>query len=607
MPLALLDPLFSNTAEGRTLEGWTLTLSRYPVRAEVVVPVRKRALGLLLDQYVSEDERRAVAAARTFAEVLRHQTEDFSPYNTEFLRELGARTAALRPGPLVSLAVRRSLSWVVRHGPTPIREAAQTVVDALPDETGHRLALILHTGTYDGTLVPPSADADNLESLQDYWATLRHDTVKKLRSQPTDQVASLLVSLVETGHTVLANHSEGVRAVLNEALTELPHLVTPLLNRLALAEEETVRTMLPTALQAVFGQDVSHAVDTCRRLVADGRSAEVLAATQTLQNVIQESSVQEAGALELSSALTDYPDPTVRAGVLGMAVSLLPTSRDTALELLTSVPFGESGVVPYRLWWAFTMDGQLSWRDLTDSQRVFFLDQLTSLPTLSDHSVQQFIAQIVQADAEGAVGLLRSRVERWEESRSEDRYSPLPFEWTVPLPFADSSARPDLLRSLRDWLAQPCEKAWHRELQAPELFWTVAGPADEVVLNLLLEPYQKGEIELARAAVPLLSKLPENVVWDRVEYMTTLLKTASRLSEDLLRRTGGSLHSAMFSGVRSRAFGKPYQEDVDVSERAQRIRAGLPRGSAADLFYKALQESAQHNIDRAIADDLNEH
>ncbi|MFI2036145.1 helix-turn-helix domain-containing protein [Streptomyces bottropensis] len=606
MPLALLDPLFSNMAEGRTVEGWTLTLSRHPLRAEAVAPVRKRAVRLLLDQYASEEEGRTVVAARTFAEVLRHQTEDFEPYNTEFLRELGTRTAALRPGPLVSLAVRRSLSWDVRYGPTSIREAAQTVVDALPDGIGHRLAVLLHTGTYDETLVPRTVDAESLESVQGYWETLRHDTVGELARQPADQSAALLVSLVEAGHGVLAEHSEGVHVVLKEALVEFPDLIPALLDRLGRAEEGTVRVMLPTVLHASFAQDVPHAVDSCRRLVADGRSAEVWAVTQVLQEFIQQPSVQEAGALELAHSLADHPDPAVRAGVLGMAVSMLRTSKDAALELLTSVPFGETGAVPYRLWWAFTRDGLLSWHNLTDSQRAFLLDQLTAITTLNDHTVQQFVAHLVQADAAAAVLLLRARVERWEDTPTGERFDPLPFQWSVPLPFSDNPARLDLLRSVRDWLAQPRENAWRRELHAPELFWTIAGPADELVLGLLLEPYQRGDSDLARAVAPLLSKVPTGIVWNNLDFLTALLKTAFRLSEDLFRRTGGSLRSAVFSGVRSRGLGQPYQEDVDISERAQRIRAGLPRGSAVDLFYKALQDSAQHNIDRAIADDLND-
>ncbi|HLL37653.1 MAG TPA: helix-turn-helix domain-containing protein [Streptomyces sp.] len=606
MPLALLDPLFSSTAEGRMVEGWTLTLSRRLVRAEAVAPVRERAVGILLDQYESEDEGRAVAAADTFAEVLRHQTEDFEPYNTGFLRELGTRTAALQPRPLVSLAVRRSLAWALRYGPDPIREAAQTAVDALPNDLGHRLAILLHTGSYDSSLVPGTTDAESLESVQSYWETLRRDTVSELGSQPADQGAELLVSLVEAGHRVFAAHSEGVHAVLKEALVQLPDLTSALMDRLGRAEEGTVRVMLPTVLHASFGQDMSDAVGTCRRLVADGGSAAVWAVTQVLQEFIQEPAVQEAGALELAHTLADHPDPGVRAGVLGIALSLLRTSKDAALELLTSVPFGETGAVPYRLWWAFTMDGLLSWKDLTNSQRAFLLDQLTALPTLSDHTVQQFVAHLAQIDAEAAVMLLRARVERWEGTPTGEHFDPLPFEWSVPLPFSNSPARLDLLRSVRDWLAQPRENAWRREFHAPELFWTVAGSADELVLGLLLEPYQEGDSDLARAVTPLLSKVPKSVVWNNVDFVTALLKTASRLSEDLFRRTGGSLHSAVFSGVRSRGLGEPYPEDVDVSDRAERIRAGLPRGSAVDIFYKALQDSARHNIDRAIADDLND-
>ncbi|MEU1891190.1 helix-turn-helix domain-containing protein [Streptomyces pristinaespiralis] len=606
MPLALLDPLFSNIAEGRVVEGWTLTLSRHPVRADVVAPIRRRAVRILLDQYVSGPEERAVVAAATLGEVLRHQSEEFEAYNIDFLRELSSQVAATQPGPLVSLETRRSLSWTVKYGSSPMREAAQTVVDALPNSVAHRLALLLHTGAYDEVLAPHSDHTETLESVQHYWMARRRDTVAELGRQLADEAAALLVSLVEAGHRLLADHSEGVHAVLDDALKECPDLIPSLLEQLVRAGELTVRLMLPTVLQASFGEDVSSAVDICRRLVADGTPAGVWAVTQALQAFIQESSVQEAGALDLARALTGHSDPTVRSGVLGMAVSMLRTSKDTALELLTSIPFGETGAVPYRLWSAFTMDGPLSWQDLTDSQRSYFLNQLTSLPTLSDHTAQQFVAHLAEADPDAALRLLRGRVMHWEETPAGERYDPLPFTWSVPLPFSDSPVRLDLLRSVRDWLAEPRERPWRRDLQAPELFWALAGPADELVLGILLEPYLEGEGDLAHAAAPLLSKMPKDVVWNRIDFMTTLLKAAFRLSEDLFRRTSGNLHAAVFSGVRWGTPGHPYPEDVDISKRAELIRMRLPRGSAVDRFYKALLDSAQHNMDRATAEDVND-
>jgi transcriptional regulator with XRE-family HTH domain len=606
MPLALLDPLFSSTAEGRVMEGWTLTLSRHPLRAEVVGPVRRHAVSILLDQYASETEERAVAAAATIEEVLRFQSEDFEACNIEFLHELGSQVTSVKPQPLVSLATRRSLSWAVKYAPDALREAAQTAAAALPDSPEHRLAALLHTGTYDESLVPGCGDPESLESIHNYWAELRRNTLDELKRRPTDQVAELLISLVEAGRRLLTSHSEGVPRVIEEALAEMPDLIPALLSRLASADEGTVRAVLPTVLHVSFGLDVAAAMGACQRVVAAGESAGVWAVTQALQEFIQEPAVQEAGALALAHTLATHTDPAVRAGVLGMAVSLLRVSKDTALELLTSVPFGETGVAPYRLWWAFTMDGLLSWHDLTDAQRAYFLAQLAALPALSDHTVQKFIAHLSEADAKAAVRLLIARIERWEEAPGENRFDPLPFQWSVPLTFPADPTRLDLLRSVQDWLAQPRENAWRRELHAPELFWTLAGPADESVLSLLLEPYQAGDSDLVHAAAPLLSKVPKSVVWDQVDFVAALLKTAFRLSEGLYRRVGGNLQAAVFSGVRWGTPGKPYAEDIDISERAQRIRAGLPRGSVVDLFYRALMDRAQYDIDRAIADDLNE-
>ncbi|MEW2559680.1 helix-turn-helix domain-containing protein [Streptomyces griseorubiginosus] len=606
MPLALLDPLFSSTAEGRTMEGWTLTLSRYPVRVEVVAPIRRRAAAILLDQYTSGHEGRAAVAAASLEDAVRDQSDAFEPCNIELLRELANRVTATQPGPLVSLETRRSLSWTVKYGPTQMREAAQTVVDALPDNTEHRLALLLHTGAYDETLVPGPEENESLESIQNHWAALRHQTLGEFRKQTASQAADLLVSLIERGHRVLASHSEGVHVVLKEALQECPDLVPALLDRLARAEEGAARVMLPSVLHASFEQDVLRAMDTCRELVADGGAVGVQAVSEALQKYIPEPSVQEAGALALARALADHPDPMVRAGVLGMAVSMLPTSKDEALGLLTSVPFGETGAVPYRLWWAFTMDRLLSWDQLTDSQRSYFLAQLTALPTLNDHTVQQFVAHLAEADPEAAVGLLCARIERWEEDPAKKRFDPMPYQWSVRLPLPDSPVRLDLMRSVRNWLAQPHENPWRRELHAPDLFWTVAGPADELTLSFFLEPYQEGNSELAYAAAPLLKKMPKTIIWEHVDYVSALLKTAFRLSEDLFRRTAGNLHASVVSGFRSGTPGQPYPEDLDIRERAQHIRARLPRGSAVDLFYKALVDSAQHNIDRTVADDLRD-
>jgi len=160
------------------------------------------------------------------------------------------------------------------------------------------------------------------------------------------------------------------------------------------------------------------------------------------------------------------------------------------------------------------------------------------------------------------------------------------------------------MRSVLNWLAQPRENPWRRELHAPELFWTVAGPADDLA-SASSSALQEGNSDLAHAAAPLLNKLPKYIVWEHVDYVTVLLKTASRLSEDLFRRTAGNLHAAVVSGFRSGTPGQPYQK---TSTSANAPNASVPACHEVlpSTFYKALVESAQHNVDRAIADDLSD-
>ncbi|MFF8434668.1 hypothetical protein [Streptomyces bacillaris] len=251
------------------------------------------------------------------------------------------------------------------------------------------------------------------------------------------------------------------------------------------------------------------------------------------------------------------------------------------------------------------MHGLLSWRDLTEQQRAYFLAQCTALPTFNDHTVQKFFAHLADCDADAAVRLLRMRVECWEKE-SKEGFTPLPFQWSVLLPFAECPERLELLRALRDWLTEPRDRPYIRDLLAPDLFWVVAGNADEPVRRLLLEPYAAGNSMLVESAAPLLFKLPKSIVWDRADdLIAAMLKSASRISEKALHRTQSQLHSAAINGVRWGTPGEPYAEDLDIRRRAGKVRDGLPRGPITDRFYGALEESAQRSIDRETAEDFN--
>ena len=72
---------------------------------------------------------------------------------------------------------------------------------------------------------------------------------------------------------------------------------------------------------------------------------------------------------------------------------------------------------------------------------------------------------------------------------------------------------------------------------------------------------------------------------------------------DLYRAIGAALHSALVSGVRTGSSGEPFPEDVVQRDEARKIADGLPLGSPGERFYRSLQRSAEHEIERERNED----
>lgn len=603
MPLALLDPLYSDSAESRTLEGMTLTIGRHRVVAETVADVRERATALLLDQYTSPDEVRVIAAAATVEHALRCPALEFQPYSISLLKTLAERTRQSPPGPLAGLALRRSLAWSIDHGPAAVQAAAGEVLDYLPNTFEYQLAALLHTSEFDVRLVPGMHEYETARELRTIALS---EAAAELARRPTAEAGRLLISLVERGYQGLVDPAVGAAVLIGEAIRLSPALAALLTDLLRQSNGAAAPLMLRSALQAWMDQSAAEAMGACRQILAEGRPGYATVVLQALQGCIQNRLVQDAGALDLARDLIESPDPTVRAAIVELALALLPSQRMEGLNLLTSVRFGDAEMRLNRLWWALADGGVLDWESLSTDQRDFFLRELTALSQLDDYPLQQFLARLAPKDGTAVVDLLKARIEHWQAMPAEDGlrsciYQPLPYRWHLPLVIGSPDQRIDRLRSLQSWLAQPSEQPWRREMIAPDLFWLVAGGADDAVVNLLLEPYRSGDLALAAATSALLRKFPADAVWTRPDFIAEMIRQATRLSPELSERVRGNLHSAVCSGFRSFGMGQASPEDIAIRDRAAKVRTTLPRGSAVDSFYKALQDSALRTIAWQVA------
>ncbi|MFI8157701.1 hypothetical protein ACIF6I_00615 [Streptomyces microflavus] len=602
MPFALLDRIFETVAEHHEMDGWTLTISRLPLSADRVATVRARAYEVLLDAYGSPDPVQACAAAMSFAEAFRDQRGPFEGFLVPALQALAARTREVRPGPLVSLAVRRSVHWHVDYGHGQATETAQAVLDALPDSLPHRLAVLMYSDAHEWAVA--DEEYDFAEAERD-WECRLDEAAEEASAWSDDMAWEILRDVLETGMHALAENPAGCPQLVARMVSERPTRALAVVRGAAEREDSTVDFVLAPALKALWASDPRSAEQVVTDLLVTDRVASLRSLVRATESRIATGEVLHPQELTTAGRLSAHPDATVRTAVLRLAAAMIHHSeaRTEAIALLCSVPFSDLGRGAADFCWAFIGPNALVWTELSPDQRTVCVTELGKTPTLEDHRVQKAVAALSEAYEDDALDMVIGRLEAWEHGAGP-QFMPMPFAWSTPQPFRNSRNRGDLLRKVVQWFEQQREDPWRRELYGTELFTTIAGDAnDSEVRESLLEPFRSGDPARMSAVAPLLSGGSGELLWEETGFVTEVLRAAAQQSEELYRKVGGHLMSSVTCGSKTTAPGKPFPKDIETRERATQVRAALPAGSPEDRLYAALQDHASVEISRALGED----
>ncbi|MFD4538033.1 hypothetical protein ACFWNL_36515 [Kitasatospora sp. NPDC058397] len=605
MPFALLDRIFETVAERHETEGWTLVISRLPLAADRVASVRARAYQVLLDAYGSSDPVRAGIAARSLAEAFRDQRGPFEALVVPALEELAVRTREIGPGPLVSLAVHRSVLWHLLYGAASASAAARRVSDSLPDSLPHRIAVLMHSDCHEWQLVGDDYDFGASEHAWQLRITQAAEEAASLWDDRT--VWSVLCDLLETGVRVFAECPPDCRPLIDGFAAGRPGLSTAIIRGALERGDTTVDLVVAPALKALWESDPLAAEQLLTELSDTSRAAVLRSVLQTSLTRLAAGNALHTSEGTAARRLAAHHDVSVRVAVLSLAVRMVRnlSTRSEGIALLCSVPFSALPSGAREFAWAFIGPDALSWSDLTPDQRAGCVIELTGAPTLDDYRVQSAIAALSEAYEDEALDMLIERVESWE-SDPAPACTPLPFSWGAPLPFKNSTRRTDLLERLVRWFEREREHPWRRELFGIKLFSIVAGGTyTREVLDVLLKVFRSGDAARMQAIAPLLGGAHRDLLWEKPDFVADILQTAAQHSNELYHRVGGHLMNAVMSGVKSTSPGEPFPQDVEVREQAARIRAGLTAGSPEDRFYSALEDRAGAEIERALREDLD--
>lgn len=605
MPLALLDPIFAAEAKSTAQEGWTLTIQRARIPMEQVQSVRRQALDVLFREYAQEDPCRSARAALSFEAAFRNTHKAGDTHVTSLLHELRDQTRVIKPGPLAALGIRRAVDWNLTYGSSENQQAAQEVLDALPTSTAHDLATALHSSWW--TPMRRTHEIDDHQAALLTWDTQLRITAEATKAWQPEEIWQQLQTLLADGYDTFSYAPEHAQPFLDHLFTARPEMAQLICANAAHCSERVRQAVLPAALNALLRQPTEVGIERAKELIASEQASLKRAVATALADRRSSHQLPTTTLTGLGRLLADDSDPVIRRLVVQAAAALSATDHAAAVELVSVVPLAGDADVAQEVARAVTVYEWLSWTDLSREQKSSLFDQLRTLDDLDSYDTQKLLSAVSLTHGDDVLGLLTARVEHWEEKAELNyRYTPLPYQWHVPLRLSDTPHRMTYLRQILSWTAAPepgSRTASRREHHAPDLFRETAQHVDREVRALLLDALRSGLPHERRAAAVLLGSVDGDLVWQDPAFVGEVLRTAAEDSNELLQVVGGSLHSAVATGVRTTSPGKPYPEDTEIRDNAARVITTLEQGSVEDRFYRSLRESAERRIEWSVRED----
>lgn len=309
--------------------------------------------------------------------------------------------------------------------------------------------------------------------------------------------------------------------------------------------------------------------------------------------------------IEVIKQLAHYKDPWVRHTIVRSVKRFSIEKKYIALHILLSIDFSCSKEIADEVLGEFEeKNGTFKTEDLSNNQLQQLLASLVKCPSIDDYNICLFLRKTSFSHPGLTIKLLMDRVKYKETNQKLKDYDPLPFLWekSVSLRFYETAQYEDILRTVRNWVAEKTDN-WISFHYRSNLFKLISAGFDRVTLKVLEEwVISSDQLELETAA-SLLSEAERTFIWDNQQYVINILERAQKFGSTCYKKVFSSLYASVIQGGRSRTPGQPFPENVEQRNRSQEIMLTLPVGSPAYKFYKTLYENAIANIARDTLED----
>ena len=607
---ALQKQLLDHTSDGHSVT--YSTPSALLLGRERVLALRRDVLDTVIQPLFGNDAPLAVRAARSIGLALSPligffgrppdatDTAVWEQESVNLLKRIQEELDKARLSPAVAVALREAVNKAKRRSKDNLTAAAKEVLKHVADDLDHQVVGVLVHGSWRWHRRHGKNSVSSLNEAQRWLRDLARKFLK-INEVPSASVKRLEHCLTEARAASVGSSSPShfVAVLVDESLDVGVEIV----NRVIADVESPLLQVTGATLAAIRAADSKRALGLARTLFDTGLSAARLSVAHAygwglasaptvssaehalIRRLIADGDIQIAHQISFGLRFMAERDPN-------MALMVILEIRIDRWEELAEEVFG-----------LFADTGPLRIDHLGPDELDQLVDELVECNQIDGYWTQGFLASLGHSDLHGVVRLFQKRVEHAEAHKESQNYRPFPFDWYDEWRLKSQAMRDRrrILEALRDWAAKDAP-SWIRHDEAPRIFATVADEFDDEALGVI-ELGLRAPVAVASEVANLLSEVPHGFAWTRVQWIIRTLDDAARRDAKIYKEIGFALRSSLMSGVRSRSPGKPYPEDVEQRDKAREVADGLPPGSPGERFYRSLQRSAEHEIERARDQD----
>jgi transcriptional regulator with XRE-family HTH domain len=604
-PIDICIRILETEGHTTTTVGRQMHMEPYLVDPDAVADLRDQVVDALLDLLPGDDLVKAVRGAQGLRNALawpmglfgrrvsQEVLDEWTKEHAKTLKKILALVQQKAIGPLVWVALLRSIEWHKDHGPLLTKTLAGEIFDLLSDSVEQRAVTAFVDGW--GHLSRKTTSIQERMELGDARLSEVANDLNECYPDAADLGGFVERQLVAIKQARIIENSSPLmlcEKLLNKSVPFMDWVI----QRSIQEPQSEITAALGSALAVLRERGFERWLEVSQSLMARQLERFDVQVARSLQ---WRRVKCEAPEYDLFKTLLQSKSIKVVDVAIDALMRLSNVDPRQAIELYLEIDLSVSPKIADDVLMHLCDFGATSFQSLSQSDVERLLDKLLVLSELQGHWIQEFLARASAKFPDQAAKLLFAR--------SEKALSPT--EWSyravnvgpyiqVPLKFRESDRFSSLLEQAKDWAqSRKIERQSYGVFS--DLFVAMFAPFDQQVVDFLGAWLREASADEFYLISLIVGAAGPEFAFTYEGFVVALLEGAQRLGPEAYDDAFYFLTRTTIGAVRGGFIGEPSPADVAEMERATEVLKRLPRSTPAYKFYEVIRNGAEADINAA--------